>query len=93
MRFAVDTGAGAAWAVLNGIHAMAAHEFWDDGFSYREVETDAIIGPAQVTDAWLAALARRRKGRWRRWTARWWRCIPTPLCLCPSCSGGNDGGD
>ena len=63
MRFAVDTGAGAAWAVLNGIHAMAAHEFWDDGFSYREVETDAIIGPAQVTDAWLAALARRRNGR------------------------------
>ena len=42
---------------------MASHEFWDEGFGYREVRHDALTGPAQVTDAWLAELARRRGGK------------------------------
>jgi predicted nucleic acid-binding protein len=63
MRFAVDKSVTAAWAELDAIHAMASHEFWDEGFGYREVKHDAINGPAQVTDAWLAELARRGGGK------------------------------
>ena len=63
MRFAVDKSVAAAWAELDAIHAMASHEFWDEGFGYREVKHDALTGPAQVTDTWLAELARRRGGK------------------------------
>lgn len=63
MRFAADKSAHAAWAALHAVHAMASHEFWDDGFSYREVKHDALTGGGQVTDAWLAELARRRGGK------------------------------
>lgn len=63
MRFAVDGSAAAAWATLGAIHTMAGHEFWDEGFSYRDVQHALLDGPAQVTDAWLAELARRRGGK------------------------------
>ena len=63
MRFAVDRSVAAAWAELDAIHAMASHEFWDAGFGYREVKHDALTGSGQVTDAWLAQLARRRGGK------------------------------
>jgi len=63
MKFATTSTADAAWAVLDAIHAMPDHEFWDDGFSYREVKHDMLSGPSQVTDAWLATLARRRGGK------------------------------
>ena len=63
MRFAVDKSATGAWAELGAIHAMANHEFWDEGFGYREEGRDALTGPAQVTDAWLAELVRRRGGK------------------------------
>ena len=38
---------------------MPDHVFWDDGFSYGEVAFANISGSNQVTDAWLAELARR----------------------------------
>jgi predicted nucleic acid-binding protein len=37
--------------------------FWDGGFSYLEIDPVSIVGHRQVTDAWLAALARRHHGR------------------------------
>ena len=63
MRFAVDGSAAAAWTTLGAIHTMAGHKFWDEGFSYRDVPHAQLDGPAQVTDAWLAELARRRGGK------------------------------
>lgn len=39
------------------------HEFWPDDISYREVEMAGVIGHRQVTDAYLAQLARARGGR------------------------------
>jgi toxin-antitoxin system PIN domain toxin len=62
MKLAVDTSASAAWAVLATIHAMPEHRFWNDGFSYQEVKAE-IAGSQQVTDAWLAELARRKAGK------------------------------
>ena len=59
MKLAQDTSAAAAWTVLEAIHALPDHVFWDDGFSYTEVVFANISGSKQVTDAWLAELARR----------------------------------
>jgi uncharacterized protein len=41
----------------------ADHIFWDDGFSYTEVLFANISGSKQVTDAWLAELARRHNAK------------------------------
>ena len=38
---------------------MPDHVFWNDGFSYQEVSFASLTGSKQVTDAWLAELARR----------------------------------
>lgn len=59
MTVAVDQSAAAAWAALEAIHAMPDHVFWDDGFSYLEVAFNGLVGAKQITDAWLAELARR----------------------------------
>ena len=63
MKFAEDGSAAAAWAVLKAIHEMPDHEFWNDGFSYLEVKSTGLVGLRQVTDAWLAELARRHEAR------------------------------
>jgi toxin-antitoxin system PIN domain toxin len=60
MKVAQDTSAAAAWSVLEAIHSMPDHVFWNDGFSYREVSFASLAGSKQVTDAWLAELARRQ---------------------------------
>lgn len=62
MQLAVDTTAGAAWETLRGFADHPKHEYWDDGFSYLEVSAAGIQGHRQVTDAWLAELARRHDG-------------------------------
>src|ERR1700752_2592143 len=60
MKVAQDTSAAAAWSVLDAIHALPEHVFWDDGFSYSEVVFTTLSGSKQVTDAWLAELACRQ---------------------------------
>jgi predicted nucleic acid-binding protein len=59
MKLAADGSAVAAWAVLEAIHQMPDHVFWNDGFSYREIKPSGLTGLKQVTDAWLAEVARR----------------------------------
>lgn len=59
MKLAEDTSAAAAWSVLEAIHQMPDHVFWNDGFSYQEVSHAGLVGLTQMTDAWLAELARR----------------------------------
>jgi predicted nucleic acid-binding protein len=63
MRTAVDTTAAAAWQALREIHEHPRHTWWGDGLSYLSVPHRQLQGHMQVTDAWLAELARRRKGR------------------------------
>lgn len=63
MKIAQDTSAAAAWFVLEAIHQMPDHAFWNDGFSYREVGHAGLVGLTQVTDAWLAELARRHEAK------------------------------
>ena len=59
MKVAQDGSAVAAWSILEEIHKMPDHVFWNESFSYREVDCASVDGSKQVTDAWLAELARR----------------------------------
>jgi toxin-antitoxin system PIN domain toxin len=63
MRSALDGSVDAAWQALSEISGHPMHEFWADNFSYLDVPHRLLQGPSQVTDAWLAELARRRKGK------------------------------
>jgi hypothetical protein len=63
MTMAADHSAGAAWKSLAAFEAHPRHVYWDDGFGYRGVPHRHLQGPKQVTDAWLAQLARSHKGR------------------------------
>lgn len=63
MKVGQDSSAAAAWSILDAIHHMPDHIFWNDGFSYREVTFGDVVGPKQITDAWLAELARRHSAQ------------------------------
>jgi toxin-antitoxin system PIN domain toxin len=39
------------------------HRFWSDDISYRDVNMKGVLGHRQVTDAYLAQLARHHRGR------------------------------
>lgn len=62
MRFADDPGAAAAWRTLERLAASPRHQLWLADHSYLDVPHRALHGPKQVTDAWLAELARRQGG-------------------------------
>ena len=63
MKTADDTSAAAAWQALKDIAAHPKHEWWGDSLNFLRVPHRHLQGGAQVTDAWLAELARQRKGR------------------------------
>lgn len=63
MQLAVDPSAAAAWTALREISDHSRHVFWEGGFSYLDVPYKLLTGHRQVTDAWLAELARRQKGK------------------------------
>jgi len=55
--------AEAARFLLRGLAVDERHEFWPDDVTYADVPTAGIIGHRQVTDAYLAQLARSRASR------------------------------
>lgn len=55
--------ADTAKAILAGVASNPRHEFWPDSLPYRDVSVAGIIGHRQVTDAYLAELARAHRGR------------------------------
>jgi toxin-antitoxin system PIN domain toxin len=55
----MSTRALKAWNVLHKFRARADHIFIEGDFSYSEVNHTALSGHKEVTDAWLAQLARR----------------------------------
>jgi uncharacterized protein len=65
MRLLIREGqpAAAARAILRGTAADPRHEFWADDVPYTDVPTQGIVGHRQVTDAYLAQLARARGSR------------------------------
>jgi toxin-antitoxin system PIN domain toxin len=65
VRLLIREGQPAATAreILARSTADPRHEFWPDDVPYTEVPTDGIVGHRQVTDAYLAQLARARRSR------------------------------
>ena len=52
-----------AQGVIAALGEHPRHEFWADSVSYREVPLRGIIGHRQVTDAYLAQLARAQQAK------------------------------
>lgn len=83
MAVAVERSASAAWETLRKICSHPRHEFWSDGFGYAEVGHAHLQAPKQVTDAWLAELARRRGGRLATFDASLVALYPDAAYLIP----------
>ena len=62
MRLA-QRSADEALAILQALTAHERHHFWPDALSYHQVRWHGVLGHRQVTDAYLAALARHHGGR------------------------------
>lgn len=58
-----DLRAEEATQVLAGLTAHPRHRFWPDSIGYDAVTWVGVMGHRQVTDAYLAALARHHQGR------------------------------
>lgn len=65
LRFGLRHGSriDSAAAALAGVTRHARHQFWPDNLGYDGVSMAGVIGHRQVTDAYLAALARHHQGR------------------------------
>lgn len=65
VRYLLRSGVEAEEAVtgMHGLTSHARHEFWPDDRPYTSEILAGVIGHRQVTDAYLAAQARRRGGR------------------------------
>lgn len=65
MRLLIREGQSAetARSLLHEIARSPRHEFWPDSVSYHDIPVAGIIGHRQVTDAYLAHLARSRSAR------------------------------
>ncbi len=63
MQYAADNSAAAAWRTLAAYHAHPKHVFWPESFSYTKIDPSRLISHRQITDSWLAELARRKGGK------------------------------
>lgn len=65
MRLLIREGQSAetARSVLQEVTSNPRHEFWADNASYQDIPVTGIIGHRQVTDAYLAHLARSYSAR------------------------------
>lgn len=65
LRFLIRDGQTAAQAVqaLTVLRSHGRHVFWPDGISFVDAPLERVVGHRQVTDAYLAGLARSRRGR------------------------------
>ncbi len=62
-KYASELLPAGAMELLQKIISLPEHEFWPDSLSYEQVPMQHLLGSAQVTDAYLAALARENGGR------------------------------
>lgn len=64
LRFLVREGRSSATAaaVLEAATRHERHVFWPDDLPYGAVALDVVTGHRQVTDAYLAAIARAQRG-------------------------------
>ena len=65
IRTVIRLGATAAEGVglLDALTSAPGHVFWPDAIPYTEATLSRVTGHADVTDAYLAELARHHRGR------------------------------
>ena len=63
LRFNATADAQAAIQTLRAFTEHPRHRFWPDAIDYLQVDWSGVLGHRQVTDAYLASLARRNGGR------------------------------
>lgn len=63
MQYASDKSIAAAWRTLETYQAHPRHVSWQENFSYAEIDPTRLTGHRQITDSWLAELARRKGGK------------------------------
>lgn len=65
VRFLLRSGQSASTArdVVIAMGGASRHEFWPDDVPFADVELGGVVGHRQVTDAYLAQLARSRRGQ------------------------------
>jgi toxin-antitoxin system PIN domain toxin len=65
VRHAMRLGDSAPLALrfVRAITALPRHEFWEDDVGFHQIDLRGVVGHRQVTDAYLAGLARHRGGR------------------------------
>lgn len=56
-------GVAQALELLGAVTAHVRHHFWSDALPYDRVQWQGVMGHRQVTDAYLASLARHHRGR------------------------------
>lgn len=74
----------AAQAILAALRDDQRHRFWPDDLSYGEVPLRDLRGHAQVTDAYLVALARRHGARLATFDGGLARLHPAAVELIPT---------
>lgn len=63
LRLQTVQSAAAAARVLSGFTAHPRHRFWPEDVDYTALSWSGVLGHRQVTDAYLAALARQHGAR------------------------------
>lgn len=65
LRFLVRLGVppSSVVSMLRALHDDPRVELWAESMSYAEADLGHVVGHRQVTDAYLAALARSHRGR------------------------------
>jgi toxin-antitoxin system PIN domain toxin len=63
LRERITSTGTAAMMLLKGFLVHPGHRFWPDHLDYARIAWRGVLGHRQVTDAYLAALAREQKGR------------------------------
>jgi uncharacterized protein len=65
LRLLIRQGSSIAGArqALSIVTGHARHEQWLDDLTYLEIDLTGVLGHRQVTEAYLAGLARARRGR------------------------------
>lgn len=63
LQFKAVSDVGGAVGFLERFTAHPRHRFWPDSLPYASIPWNGVFGQRQVTDAYLAALARHHAGR------------------------------
>ena len=63
LRLGAASDIHAAMALLAALTAHPRHRFWPDTLGYDAIRLRGLVGHRQITDAYLAALARHHQGR------------------------------